>query len=67
VNPECKYRSVGPPPLSLRGPRYEELTISMVECEGLALITLARIEKMTKVIEGLLVRVAIIQDLLVVF
>ena len=40
------------PSYELRGPWYAELTISMVECEGLALVTLARIVKMTKLIEG---------------
>ena len=28
-----------------KGPRYGELTISMVECKELALVTLARIKK----------------------
>ena len=52
VIPECKCRRVGPPSYELRGPRYGELTISMAKCEGLALVTLARIEKVTNLIKG---------------
>ena len=40
------------PYYKLRGPRYGELTISMAECEGLALVALAKIKKMTKLING---------------
>ena len=32
-------------PIGRRGPRNGELSISMAECEGLALMTLARIGK----------------------
>ena len=41
------YASVGDlvPPYELKGPRYWELTISMAECEELALMTIARMEK----------------------
>ena len=35
-------RPVGPPPpYESRGPQYGKLTICMVECEGLALVTIA--------------------------
>ena len=37
---------------------YGELIISMVECEGLAAITFARNENMTKLIKGKIARVA---------
>jgi hypothetical protein len=53
VNPECKCRKVGPPSTNLGVRGFGELTISMAECEGLALATLA---KMTK--SGELARVA---------
>ena len=33
------------PSYKLRGPRFGELTLSMAECEGLALVTLANMEK----------------------
>ena len=36
------------PSYELRGPQYEELTISMAECKGLAPITFARNGIMTK-------------------
>ena len=36
------------PSYKFRGPQYVELIISMVECEGLTLVTLARIEKWPK-------------------
>ena len=45
VSPECKCRRVGPPHMSLGVHDFWELTISMAECEGLALMTLAKIEK----------------------
>jgi hypothetical protein len=42
--PECKCRRVGSS-YKLKGLRYAKLTISMAKCKGLALVTLARIEK----------------------
>ena len=36
---------VGPPPINLGVRGFGELTISMAACEGLALVTLAKIEK----------------------
>jgi hypothetical protein len=45
VSPECKCRRFGPPPTNLRVRGFGELTIGMAECEGLALVTLAKIEK----------------------
>jgi hypothetical protein len=51
VNPEYKCRRIGPPTnLGVRG--FGELTISMAEYEWLVLVTLAKTEKMTKLIEG---------------
>jgi hypothetical protein len=44
ISPKCKCRRVGPPPMSL-GVRGMGITVSMAECEGLALVTLDRIEK----------------------
>jgi hypothetical protein len=43
-NPECKYRRVGPPPTNSGVHGFGELTISMVEYKGLALVTLVKIE-----------------------
>ena len=40
------------PSYELKDPRYGELIISMAEYKGLALVTLARIKKMTKLING---------------
>jgi hypothetical protein len=45
VSPECKCRRVGPPPTNLGVRDFGELTISMAECEGLTLVTLAKTEK----------------------
>jgi hypothetical protein len=45
VSPESKCRRVGPPPTNLGVRGFGELTLSMVECEGLALVTLAKTEK----------------------
>jgi hypothetical protein len=45
VSPECKWRRVGPPPINLGVRSFGELTISMAKCEGLALVTLAKMEK----------------------
>jgi hypothetical protein len=45
VSPECKCRRVGPLPTNLGVHGFGELTISMTECEGLALVTLAKMEK----------------------
>jgi hypothetical protein len=45
VSPECKCRRVGPPPTNLGVRGFGDLTISMAECEGLALVTLAKMEK----------------------
>ena len=47
---ECKWRKVGSPPMNLRVRGFRELTISMAECEGLALVTLTKMKKMTKLI-----------------
>ena len=44
--------TVGPPPLNLGVRDFGELTISMAECEVSVLVTLAKIDKMTKLIEG---------------
>ena len=44
VSPKCKCRRVGPPPINLGVHDFGELTISMAACEGLALVTLAKIE-----------------------
>ena len=35
------------PRYELRDPRFWELTISMAECEGLALVIIVKIEQMT--------------------
>ena len=43
VSPKCKCRIVGPSPINLMVSDFEDLTISVVACKGLALITLARI------------------------
>ena len=40
------------PSYELKGPRFWELTISMVECKGLTFIILAKNKKMTKLIRG---------------
>jgi hypothetical protein len=45
VNLECKCGRVGSPPTNLGVRGFGELTISMAECEGLALVTLAKMEK----------------------
>jgi hypothetical protein len=45
VSPECKCRRVGPPPTNLGVRGFEGLTLSMAECEGLALVILAKTEK----------------------
>ena len=45
VSPECKCRRVGPPPIYLGVRSFGELTISMAECKGLVLITLAKVDK----------------------
>jgi hypothetical protein len=45
VSPEYKCRRVGPPPTNLGVRGFGKLTISMAECEGLALVILAKIEK----------------------
>jgi hypothetical protein len=45
VSPECKCRRVGPPPTNIGVRGFGELTISMAECKGLALVTLAKIKK----------------------
>jgi hypothetical protein len=45
VSPECKCRRVGPPPTNIGVCGFGELTLGMVECEGLALVTLAKMEK----------------------
>jgi hypothetical protein len=45
LSPECKCRRVGPLPTNLGVHGFGELTISMAECEGLTLVTLAKIEK----------------------
>jgi hypothetical protein len=45
VSPECKCRRVGPPPTNIGVCGFAELTISMAECEGLELVTLAKMEK----------------------
>jgi hypothetical protein len=42
---KCKCRRVGPPPTNLGVRGFGELTISMAEWEGLALVTLAKTEK----------------------
>jgi hypothetical protein len=41
VSPESKCRRVGPPPTNLGVRGFGELTLSMAECKGLALVTLA--------------------------
>jgi hypothetical protein len=48
---------VGPPPTNLGVRGFGELTLSMAECEGLALITLAKMEN-DQVNKRELVRVA---------
>jgi hypothetical protein len=53
VNLECKGRMVGSFPTNLGVRSFGELTISMVECKGLALVTLAKMEKMTELINGI--------------
>jgi hypothetical protein len=45
VSPESKCRRVGPPPTNLGVRGFGELILSMAECEGLALVTLAKMEK----------------------
>jgi hypothetical protein len=42
---ECKCRRVGPPPTNLGVRGFGELTLSMADCEGFALVTLAKMEK----------------------
>jgi hypothetical protein len=42
---ECKCRRVGPPPTNLGVRGFGELTLSMAECEELALVTLAKTKK----------------------
>ena len=44
--------TVGPHPINLRVRGFRELTISMAECEGLALVTLARIKNWVEIVEG---------------
>jgi hypothetical protein len=62
VNPECKCRRVGPLPINIGVRGYGKLTISMAECEGLALVTLAKMEN-DQVNKGELARVATLLDL----
>jgi hypothetical protein len=45
VSLDCKFGKVGPPSTKLGVRGFGELSISMAECEGLALVTLAKIEK----------------------
>jgi hypothetical protein len=45
VSSEWKCRKVGPLPTNLRVCGFGDFTISMAECEGLAIVTLAKIEK----------------------
>jgi hypothetical protein len=45
VSPECKCRRVGPPPTNLGVRGFGELTISMAEYKGLAVVTLAKTKK----------------------
>ena len=45
VNPECKCKRVGPPPTILGVCCFGELIFSMAEYEGLALVTLTKMEK----------------------
>jgi hypothetical protein len=45
VSPECKCRRLGPPPTNLKVRGFGGLTISMAECEELALVTLAKMKK----------------------
>jgi hypothetical protein len=52
VSPECKCRRVSPPPTNLGVRGFWELTLSMAECEGLALVTLAKTGEMTELIKG---------------
>jgi hypothetical protein len=45
VSPECKCRRVGPLPTNLGVRGFGELTLSMAECDGLALVTFAKTKK----------------------
>jgi hypothetical protein len=57
VSPECKCRRVGPPPTNLGVRGFGELTLGMAECEGLALVTLAKTRKNDQINKGELARV----------
>jgi hypothetical protein len=52
VNPECKCRRVGPPRTNLGVRGFGKLTISIAECEGLVLLTLAKIENWPSELKG---------------
>jgi hypothetical protein len=52
VSPECKCRRVGPPPINIGVRGFGELTLSMAECEGLALVTLDKMEKWPSQLRG---------------